>query len=61
MFAFTPSFLWLTTEEVYFNRAAGREAAPLTAIDASLGIDPSMPPQRFRPSAARCATCGAYG
>lgn len=61
MNSFTPSVYWYTTIDVDFNRAAGREVAPLTAPESSLGIDLSMPPQRFRPSAARCATCGAYG
>lgn len=60
MFYLLSSVYWYTTIDVDYNRAAGREAAPLTAPDTSLGIDPSMPPQRCTPSAARRVTCGAY-
>lgn len=60
MFTFMPSFPWYTTREADFNRAAGREVAPLTAPESSLDIDPSVSPQRFRPSAAWRVTCCVY-
>lgn len=62
MNTFTPSVYWFTTIDVDFNRAAGREAAPIPGLDtASLGINAQPVPQRFRPSAAWRVTCCAYG
>ena len=62
MITFMSSFAWYTTCEVYpFNRAAGREAAPIPGLDAaSLGSNALPMPQRFIPSAAWRVTCGAY-
>lgn len=61
MFTFMPSFPWYTTREVYYNRAAGREAAPIPGLDtASLGSNTLSVPQRFSPSAAWRVTCCAY-
>lgn len=61
MNTFMSSFPWYTTREADFNRAAGREAAPIPGLDtASLGSNTLPVPQRFKPSAARRVTCGAY-
>ena len=61
MITFMSSFLWLTTEEVDFNRAAGAGVALPLAYDAPAGVNAQPNSARPRPSAARCATCGAYG
>lgn len=60
MNTFTPSVYWYTTIDVDFNRAAGREVAPLMALDASLGVDPFNAAARPRPSATWRVTCCAY-
>lgn len=59
MNTFTPSVYWFTTIDVNFNRAAGREAAHPRVLPSGINAQPDS--ARPRPSAARCATCGAYG